>query len=317
MADDVDYGNLIYKRGDSVEVYAGFLRSENKPVCIKVLYADVLDEANGILIETFNMMRFKDQPNIVTIYHTQISKSENRYFVRVIMEYFPLGDLNSLIKQQSSPFPEEKLLSFLKQLVSAFAYLEGKKVAHRDIKPENIFVKDPNTLIVGDLGSAREKEKNYSETIAGTPMYLSPEVRLAYIENLQGHSSNSLRYDPYKSDVYSLGLTMLYMASLFPLKDLLNLPNLEAKTKGRIDQLVMYPKLQVYLREMLAFSAENRPNFTELFKKMGNEQESTISFCTACMRKIDGDYYFFESSEKICENCYNSINQLLWNSNNR
>ena len=45
MADDIQYGKMIYKRGDSVEVYSGIKLSENKPVCIKVLYADnIYDE---------------------------------------------------------------------------------------------------------------------------------------------------------------------------------------------------------------------------------------------------------------------------------
>jgi serine/threonine protein kinase len=37
-------------------------------------------------------------------------------------------------------------------------YLHHKKIVHRDIKPQNIFLKDDETLKIGDLGVAKYVE---------------------------------------------------------------------------------------------------------------------------------------------------------------
>ena len=137
--------------------------------------------------------------------------------------------------------------------------MEEKKTAHRDIKPENIFVAENGTkLLIGDFGSSKAKISKMSETIAGTPMYLSPEVRKGYFKMIQGDSQSDFNHDPFKSDVYSLGLTFLYMASLKDCSDLLVLNNLEQKTHFRIAELSNYPTLQKYLKVMLEFDYKTR-----------------------------------------------------------
>lgn len=137
--------------------------------------------------------------------------------------------------------------------------MEEKKIAHRDIKPENIFVAENGTkLLIGDFGSSKVKISKMSETIAGTPMYLSPEVRKGYFKMIHGESQSDFNHDPFKSDVYSLGLTFLYMASLKDCSDLLAFNNLEQKTQIRIAELSNYPTLQNYLKVMLEFNYNTR-----------------------------------------------------------
>ena len=43
-----------------------------------------------------------------------------------------------------------------------------------------------------------------SECVAGTPLYMSPELKEAYRNNISG-----ILHDPFKSDIYSLGLILL------------------------------------------------------------------------------------------------------------
>ena len=328
MSDDIEYGRIIYKRGDTVELYAGRLISENKDVCIKVLYCETLNDANEIMQESFNMMRFKDQPNIVKIYNSQISQTEDgRYFVRAIMEYYPEGDLQSLIKShRNNPWTESELIDYLKQLVDAFAYLEEKKVAHRDIKPENIFVTGQGkTLIIGDLGSAREKTIQMSQTIAGTPMYLSPELRRGHMASLSGRALDNFQHDPYKSDVYSLGLTFLYMASLRDCSDLLSLSELQNKTRTRVLEIQRsMPVLGGFLMKMLNFEPRERSSFIQLRSEMsagtavtgGGDSINGVIICTCCWRTANS-YYKAETSEIVCLSCMSSLNNVLWNTNQK
>lgn len=50
-------------------------------------------------------------------------------------------------------------IKFMKQLVSACAYLESKNIVHRDIKPANILLKG-DQIKLGDFGLARAVKSN-------------------------------------------------------------------------------------------------------------------------------------------------------------
>ena len=58
--------------------------------------------------------------------------------------------------------------------------MHEKRIMHRDLKPANIFIATDGTLKVGDLGLGRvfssETIEAYSKV--GTPLYMSPEVRV-------------------------------------------------------------------------------------------------------------------------------------------
>ncbi|OMJ75761.1 hypothetical protein SteCoe_25027 [Stentor coeruleus] len=315
MDDDIIYRTLIYKRGNETAVYDGFLQKENKAVCIKIIYCASLADANNKLNESYTMNRVKDIRNIIKIYKTDIGQAQGRYFLRVIMDLFENGNLADLIKSRcpNNYWPEEDLLNYLTQLVEVFSILEERKVAHRDIKPENIFVSnDLKDLIVGDLGTAKE-HFNLSETIAGTPMYLSPLLRQAYITFLSGSSIN-LQHDPFKSDVYSLGLTFLYMASLRECSDLLNLANLMEKTRQRIDELNWYPNLQPILRKMLTYSESDRESFKSIYQSLKKFNVNTTQLeksCLVCCRIIIEEIINI-GIESVCKKCWESFNEKLW-----
>ncbi|OMJ67000.1 hypothetical protein SteCoe_35971 [Stentor coeruleus] len=265
--DDVIYGKLLYQRGGKVEIYQGHLNSIKQDICIKILYCDAISEANELLQETYNMMRFKDVPNIIKIYKSDLSQAKNKIFVRVLMEYFPNGDLKNLINSRfpNNYWEESELLTYLTQVSEVFALLESKNVAHRDIKPENIFVSNDKTrLIVGDLGNTKEILEELSRSIAGTPLYLSPELRIAYIEHLKGVDIKNFQHNPFKSDMYSLGLTFLYMASLKENSDMIQVSDLDNKVTLKIHELNYSLRFKDILKKMLSLDKEQRYSFHEL-----------------------------------------------------
>ncbi|EFA84199.1 Protein kinase domain containing protein [Heterostelium album PN500] len=109
------------------------------------------------------------------------------------------------------------LKSYVVQLVSGLSYLHSLKLIHRDIKPANILLhtKNSNTsnnntptkdnsktiLKFADFGLSKQNE-SYSDQMdshVGTPLYSAPEVFH------KGYHSGV--------DIYSLGLTFLYMAN--------------------------------------------------------------------------------------------------------
>ena len=326
---DVQILDVLYKQPGRVEVLKVRRYSNNEILCMKKLYADSLQEANTIQREIIAMAVCQHE-NIITIRSAFMGGSDREITnVVIFMDFYPEGDLEKLIvpRIKSRQFlPEEEILDYLQQLVSAYAYLEERKLAHRDIKPQNIFVTSVNnrrTLKVGDLGSATKKDGTMVATIVGTPMYLSPVLRRAFSNGSAG--LNSVAHNVYKSDVYSLGVTFLYLASLNPVNELCNLDNLEGSLKTRIDSLPeTYPRIKYLLEFMLKVDEELRPDFIQLKNLLGRvivsdqsdqgtslltegrEQISPIFHkCEICNKdQLENELYIFTSGV-LCKNCYN------------
>jgi serine/threonine protein kinase len=102
-------------------------------------------------------------------------------------------------------------MSILKQLVSGLVYLQKeKKIAHRDVKPENVIIFKNNIYKLGDFGEAKgTKTYDKLSTLRGTDTYMSP-----ILYNGLKMEKEDVVHDLYKSDVFSLGYSMLYAVSL-------------------------------------------------------------------------------------------------------
>ena len=99
-------------------------------------------------------------------------------------------------------------------MIDAFAHLQRVELAHRDAKPSNIliFSEDPLYFKVCDVGAGTAVglcDQTKEGTVIGTPFYLSPELLQAHMKHQ--HLTN---YNPFKSDVYSLGLVILEFCCL-------------------------------------------------------------------------------------------------------
>lgn len=87
------------------------------------------------------------------------------------------------------------------QLLDAVLHLNSKRIAHRDVKPENIIVSGSQlTLIDYGLGNLYNSGDKLS-TSCGSHCYAAPEMM------------NSRSYDPEKTEVWALGVTLYAMLS--------------------------------------------------------------------------------------------------------
>lgn len=101
-----------------------------------------------------------------------------------------------------------QLLKVMEQILSALASLEELHIAHCDIKPENILIVHESTLSVKlcDVGSCKvvSKESLEEATILGTVPFLAPEL-------VRTKTHKIASTNPFKSDLFSFGLVLLYM----------------------------------------------------------------------------------------------------------
>jgi len=128
------------------------------------------------------------------------------HFVVIVMPYFPLGEVTSLL-QQHPRLEEALLLRIGVQIADALCYLHTLKpasIVHRDIKPENLLW-DGHNVVLTDLETVRFMESTHCAGATGTYPYQSPE------QIDRGLTSE-------KADVWGMGCVLFAMASkpLYP-----------------------------------------------------------------------------------------------------
>lgn len=162
------------------------------------------------LIQAYVSVDCEQNCKLMDVRLTPGAKGGRDVMILIIMERM-VGDLRQELEQRqktSRPFSEQELLRILCDVSRGLCHAKDLGVAHRDVKPENTLVSSAGGFKLADFGAAwvRMKTTN-ARTAVGTRFYLSPEVKMAFFE--PGHV-----YDPFKSDVYSLGVMMLELAKL-------------------------------------------------------------------------------------------------------
>ncbi|KAA6376418.1 MAG: putative serine/threonine-protein kinase Nek4 [Streblomastix strix] len=119
----------------------------------------------------------------------------------MILEYCVRGDFRNLIDEFQQLPKSEKLMrgwEYTAQITRALDHLHSHNVMHRDLKPANILVNQDGTIRLGDFGLSREMNEDYYLTIAGTKVYMAPEVHL-------------LKRMDRSSDIFSLGVIIFQL----------------------------------------------------------------------------------------------------------
>ncbi len=105
---------------------------------------------------------------------------KTRDYIFFIMEYVNGINmreyLNNRNKKQIRNLEEVKFYSAI--LFNVLHYLTQRKIIHRDIKPDNLIINTNGYIKLIDFGVAKYLMKDYTNTVIGTPHYMSPEVIL-------------------------------------------------------------------------------------------------------------------------------------------
>jgi hypothetical protein len=258
----------------------------NCTACAKIKTYPSLELANASFSEAQNHSFVKHYPKAIKLFETFIDTdaTTSRYKYVMIMEYCSGGSLYDHLKRRSRDknfYSDEELLRTFKEFFELFKTLQEKEFCHRDIKPENIYITETGEMKLGDFGEAKVVKTFTQLTLRGSPYYLSPKLRSLYIEFCMDRSQSCfLDHNPYKSDVYSLGLVFLYMATLKKVgKRFMDLDTLPEVLQHHL-ALIKNPYIRWTLTQMLEIDESNRPDFIVLHNFVNNI--TTRLICLVC-----------------------------------
>jgi hypothetical protein len=118
-------------------------------------------------------------------------------------------------KDLGKPIDEQEVKLWFKMILSGLQYLHSISIAHLDLKPENIlYVRDPlkphfqYVAKITDFGmSYLAKKDRLVDLFHGTPEFVAPEIIECCVKR------QIERYDPFRADIFSLGLVLRYMCA--------------------------------------------------------------------------------------------------------
>ena len=182
--------------GGMADVYKAKDHKLNRFVAVKVLKAEFRKDKAFI-----SKFRVEAQsaaglahPNIVNVYDV----GEENGISFIVMELVEGITLKEYIEKKGRLAVREAI-SIAIQVSMGLQAAHNNGIVHRDVKPQNIIISTDGKVKVTDFGIARAATSNtISSNVMGSVHYSSPE---------QARGG----YSDYKSDIYSLGITMYEM----------------------------------------------------------------------------------------------------------
>jgi len=162
-----------------------------------------MNSDSPVLLNEIAILKKLSHPNIVQYIGTYIKNKE----AYIVMEYLPLGGLNTLLMNEGKKFTTYDLTIIAKQVAEGMLELEKQRIIHRDVALRNVLVgtvgEDKRYLAkISDFGLSRSIESSYYVSKNNIPLkWSAPEV---------------LEFGSYttKADVYSFGVVVWEIFSL-------------------------------------------------------------------------------------------------------
>ena len=141
----------------------------------------VVKDNNGlkeIQKEIQNMIRLRNEKNIVKIFDVYKLKENSKVTFYIIMEFCENGDLDKAIENKQIKKEKDELAY---QIINAVHSCYKKKIVHRDLKPQNIFLDKDWNVKLGDFGISDNFEYDGEDSSrVGSLRYMCYEIILLY-----------------------------------------------------------------------------------------------------------------------------------------
>ncbi|HEU4688545.1 MAG TPA: protein kinase, partial [Vicinamibacterales bacterium] len=151
--------------------------------------------------------------------------------------------------QKGKRFTAKEVTGLGLELCRAVSAVHAAGLVHRDIKAQNVMVAADGRLVLMDFGAGRELDDSVAAPLAGTPLYLAPEV-------LAGGAATA------RSEVYSIGVVMHHLLTgSFPVQGA-NLDELRRAHDARVttDIRSARPDVPQRLARIIERACDPEPN---------------------------------------------------------
>jgi serine/threonine protein kinase len=167
-------------------------------LCAKVmqLSSSEPDDSLKTVENEIKALTLLNHPNIIRVYeHFQ---NQSHFFL--ILELCRGGSLQREVSNGKG-LPLERFRLLGRQILSALTYSHSKGIAHHDIKLGNVLLDEYGRPKLADFGICvmTSKTGELTDQYAGSVQYESPEIL------------NKKLHDPFKSDVWALGVLFAHM----------------------------------------------------------------------------------------------------------
>jgi serine/threonine-protein kinase len=191
-------------RGRFGDVYRAWDPTLDRVLALKILRHQEGHEADEVrVVNEGRLMARVRHPNVVTIFGAQ--RIDGR--TGLAMEFVDGQTLEAELAARGA-MDAGRLAQVGLDLCAALEAVHAAGLVHRDVKAQNVLRDRTGRVVLGDFGTGRELHEAQvgSTELAGTPVYLAPEV-------LAGHPAT------VQSDIYSLGVLLFHLATReYPVK---------------------------------------------------------------------------------------------------
>ena len=140
-------------------------------------------------------------PNVVTVHGAD--RIDGR--VGLWMEFVRGRTLEDVLGDQG-PFGAEEATLIGLDLCRALSAVHAAGLMHRDVKAQNVMREAGGRIVLMDFGTGRDDLSDRPADVAGTPLYVAPEV-------LGGAPATA------ESDIYSVGVLLFHLVTgAYPVK---------------------------------------------------------------------------------------------------
>ena len=179
-------------RGTFGDVYRAWDARLDREVALKLIPAEAPSTGTNVIHEGRLLARVRHN-NVVTIHGAeQIGDA-----IGIWMELVRGRTLAQLLLG-GGPLAPDAATRIVIDLCHAVSAVHDAGLLHRDIKAHNVMLGHDGRVVLMDFGTGRELSDRATSDLAGTPLYVAPEV-------LDGKPATA------QSDVYSLGVLLFYL----------------------------------------------------------------------------------------------------------
>ena len=198
------------------------------------------------------------------------NESEDKKMYYLVLDYVPNGSLeNFIIKHQSQnkAVEQEFIIKVFKQILTGLKYLHENKIMHRDIKLDNILLDENNNIKISDFGiSAIHRDESNEDD--QNNVLISNYSKVGRMDFVAPEILNNCKNFDFKVDIFSLGLTMLWLVSKKKPIALIN--GKRTIDTNNIDESLYNIYLLTLIKKMILDDPNLRPTAAEALEELNN-----------------------------------------------